>query len=132
MNEDEQAVRDAFTALDEAFERRDLDAALALCTDDVVFIGSGHGEEAVGRDAIAPMFAALAPQLEGGEWSLTWDSIDVDVLGDVALLLAWGKARLVTQRRGEQRFRYRFTGVLVRSGDEWLWRVHHGSEPGAW
>jgi uncharacterized protein (TIGR02246 family) len=132
MDEDEQSVRDAFTALDEAFERRDLDAALALCAEDVVFIGSGDGEEAVGRDAIAPMFAALAPHLEGGEWSLTWDSVDVDVLGDVALLLAWGNARLVTTRRGEQRFRYRFTGVLVRNGDDWLWRVHHGSEPGAW
>jgi uncharacterized protein (TIGR02246 family) len=132
MDGDEQAVRDALTALDEAFERRDLDAVLALCTEDVVFIGSGEGEEAVGRDAIGPMFAALAPHLEGGfEWSLTWESVDVDVLGDVALLLASGNARLVTQRR-DLRFRYRLTGVLVRSGSEWLWRVHHGSEPGAW
>src|SRR5439155_7073693 len=59
-----QAVRDALTALDEAFERRDLEAALDLCTEDVVFIGSGDGEVAAGRDAIGPMFAALAPQLE--------------------------------------------------------------------
>jgi uncharacterized protein (TIGR02246 family) len=132
MDGDAQSVRDALTALDDAFERRDLDAVLALCTEDVVFIGSGEGEEGVGRDAIGPMFAALAPHLDRGfEWSLRWESVDVDVLGDVALLFASGNARLVTQRR-DLRFRYRLTGVLVRSGGEWLWRVHHGSEPGAW
>jgi ketosteroid isomerase-like protein len=45
MDGDAQSVRDALTALDDAFERRDLDAVLALCTEDVVFIGSGEGEE---------------------------------------------------------------------------------------
>jgi uncharacterized protein (TIGR02246 family) len=132
MSGDEQLVRDALTALDEAFERLDLEAVLNLCTEDVIFIGSGIGEEALGREAIGPMFASLAPHLEGGfEWSLSWDSIDVDVLGDAAILLGFGNARLVTAHRNAH-FRYRLTGLLVRSGDQWLWRLHHGSEPGAW
>jgi hypothetical protein len=97
----------------------------------VVFIGSGDGEEAVGRAAIGPMFAALASQLEGLEFSLAWDAVDIDVRRDLALLLGWGTAKLVTQHRDET-FRYRLTGVLVRSEGRWLWRVHHGSEPGAW
>ncbi|MBA3735416.1 MAG: nuclear transport factor 2 family protein [Actinobacteria bacterium] len=42
MDNEAAAVKQAFLALDEAFERRDLDAALALCTEDVVFIGSGQ------------------------------------------------------------------------------------------
>jgi hypothetical protein len=37
-----EAVRQALTALDEAFERRDLEAVMDLCTRDVVFIGSGE------------------------------------------------------------------------------------------
>jgi uncharacterized protein (TIGR02246 family) len=128
---DEAAVREALTALDEAFARRDLAAVLALCTDDVVFVGSGEGEEAVGREAMAAMLAGLAPQLEGAELTLAWDSVDVDVLGDVALLVAWGTGTLATPRRTES-MRYRLTGVLVRSGERWRWRIHHGSEPAAW
>lgn len=111
--------------------RGDVQGVLGLCTDDVLFIGSGDGEEAVGRDAIGPMFKALAPQLEGLTFSLAWESVDVDVVGDVALLYARGSATLVTSRR-RATFGYRLTGVLIRDGGRWLWRVHHGSEPGAW
>jgi uncharacterized protein (TIGR02246 family) len=129
--DDSAAVRHALDALDAAFERHDMDAVLDLCTEDVVFIGSGDGEEAIGREAVAPMFASLAPQLQGLQFRLEWDSVDVDILGDVAILVAWGRAKLVTGRRDEV-VRYRFTGVLLRSKGRWLWRVHHGSEPGAW
>lgn len=124
-------MRQALTALDEAFERRDLEAVLNLCTRDVVFIGSGEGEEAAGREAIGPMFAALAPHLEHLRFSVgSWESVDIDVLGDIAVLYAWAPAELETQNR-KARFRYRLTGVLVRQDGRWLWRVHHGSEPGA-
>jgi uncharacterized protein (TIGR02246 family) len=125
-------VRAALSALDEAFERRDLNAVMNLCTEDVVFIGSGEGEETVGRDQIGPMFSALAPKLEGSEFTFGgWESVQVEILGDVALIYAWGPATLVTTRR-DTSFRYRMTGVLVRDGSRWLWRVHHGSEPGSW
>jgi uncharacterized protein (TIGR02246 family) len=128
---DADAVRDALAALDEAFARGDVQTVLSLCTDDVVFIGSGEGEEAVGRDAIGPMFRALAPQLEGMTFSLAWESVEVNVVGDVALVYARGPATLVTSRRRDS-FEYRLTGVLLRDGGRWRWRVHHGSEPGAW
>ena len=121
----------AFAALDDAFARGDLAAVRELCTDDVVFIGSGEGEEAIGRDAIEPTFAALSERVGPIEFSLDWDAVDVDVLGEVALVLAWGHARLKTEDR-EETLRYRFTGVLVRQGERWLWKMHHGSEPGRW
>jgi uncharacterized protein (TIGR02246 family) len=130
-DEDAAAVLAAFHALDEAFARHDLDAVLGVCTKDVVFIGSGAGEEAVGRDAIAPMFAKLAPRLDGLQFDLEWESVDVDVRGKVALVTAWGSAKLVTPNRDET-LRYRLTGVLVRVKRRWLWRVHHGSEPASW
>ena len=131
MDEDSAAVLAAFHELDAAFARHDLDAVVDLCTDDVVFIGSGAGEEAIGRDAIGPVFAALAPHLDGLEFSLEWDSVHADVLGDIALVAAWGSAKLVTSHRDET-LRYRFTGVVVRVSGRWLWRVHHGSEAGSW
>ena len=94
-------------------------------------MGSGEGEEALGRDALVAMLAALTPHAEGTEFTLVWDSVDVDVLGDVALLVAWGKATLVTPRRTAT-MRYRLTGVLQRSDGRRRWRVHHGSEAAAW
>ena len=97
----------------------------------MVFIGSGEGEEAVGRDAIVGMLAAIAPKAEGAEFTLLWDSVDVDVGGDVALLVAWGTGTVVTPRRTAT-MRYRLAGVLLRSDGRWLWRIHHGSEPAAW
>ena len=127
----EAAVRAAFDAFGAALDAGDVDEALAWCTDDVVFIGSGEGEEAVGHDAFPAMLAALAPHLDNLQFTLIWNSIDIDVLGDVALVAAWGEAELVTSTRND-RMRYRLTGVLVQSGDRWLWRVHHGSEPTAW
>ena len=78
------------------------------------------------------MFSALAAELEQSEFSWGgWESVEVEILGDVALVYAWGPATLVTANRNT-RFCYRLTGVLVRSDGRWLWRMHHGSEPGAW
>lgn len=127
----EHDVEAALAALDDAFDRRDMDAVRALCTEDVVFIGSGDGEEAFGRETIEPMFAELSERIGPIGFSLDWESVDVDVIGDVAVLLALGKGRLKTERRDEA-LRYRLTGVLVRRDGRWLWRVHHGSEPGRW
>ncbi len=129
--DDTAAVRRALDALYVALERRDLDAVLDLCTEDIVFIGSGDGEEAVGREAIGPMFLSLAPHLEDAHLSLAWESVDVTVLGHVAVLVAFGAAELVTRTR-EETLRYRLTGVLVRQDERWLWRLYHGSEPGEW
>ena len=72
------------------------------------------------------MFAALAPPLDDVQFSVAWESVHIELLGDVAVVLAWGQARM----GGDDTLRYRLTGVLVRHGDRWLWRVYHGSEPG--
>ena len=44
---DEEGVRRALVDLDAAFAHKDLDGVLDLSTEDVVFIGSGDGEEAL-------------------------------------------------------------------------------------
>jgi hypothetical protein len=68
------------------------------------------------------MFASLGPRVE--EFSVTWESIAVDVLVDIGLLLADGPAKLLTSGREAQ---YRLTGVLVRRDGRWP--VYHGLSP---
>lgn len=131
MNDDEAAVRDALVQLDAAFAHGDPQAIIDLCTEDVVFIGSGEGEEAVGPDGLTGMFAAMAERAGGATFDLTWETVDAEIVGDVAILTAWGEGSLVTPRR-RARMRYRLSGVLIRQAGRWLWRLHHGSEPAAW
>lgn len=128
---DESAVLEVVRQFDEALERRDLDAALATCTADVVFIGSGDGEQAVGRAAIAAMAAELAMRANGVQFTVDTEEVQVSILGDVALLAAFGTAHLRSPR-GDRRGPYRLTGCLVRVAGQWRWRLHHGSEPLPW
>lgn len=131
MVDDQTAVRDALSQLDAAFAQHDLAAVVDLCTEGVVFIGSGVDEEAVGRSGIEDMFAAIADRADGTEFALRWESVSAEIIGDLAILRAIGEATLNSPRR-QAVTRYRLTGVLVRKADRWLWRVHHGSEPAAW
>jgi len=66
---------------------------------DVVFLGSGRGEEARGRDDLARMFTVLAGEADGTAFTVAWDEVDVDVLGDVALVTALGTGTLASPRR---------------------------------
>lgn len=67
---DEAHVREVIRQFDEALERRDLESALALCANDIVFIGSGEGEQAVGQEAVIDMVRALAAQAADVEFSV--------------------------------------------------------------
>ena len=124
-------MRGALTALDTALERGDLETILDLCAEAMVFIGSGEDEEAVGPDDVAAMLKRIAPKTEGTKFDLAWESVGVEIFGNVELVVAWGSASLVNERRTATT-RYRLTGMLVREESRWLWRVHHGSEPAAW
>ena len=130
--EDRQAVMEVVDALGAAFGRRDIAAFNDVCTSDVVFIGSTEGEEALGRGKpIEAMWEAIAGRSQGARFQLTWESVDVEVVGDTAFICGFGVATFETIFR-TSRNRYRLTGVLQRSGSRWLWRVHHGSEPLPW
>jgi uncharacterized protein (TIGR02246 family) len=131
MGDDAAAVRQALDELQQAFDRGDVDSVVARCAGDVVFFGSGEGEEAVGREQLAATLTALAPKVAGSAFALQWDLREVDVREDVALLTASGTAT-ISDANGSTSARYRLTGVLVRVDGHWLWRVYHGSEPAAW
>jgi ketosteroid isomerase-like protein len=132
MGDEKQAVMEALGELGAAFVSRDLAAFERVCTPDPVFIGSTEGEEAVGRgEAITAMWDAIASRAQGVSFKLEWESVEVEVVGDLALMVGFGTATFGTPFRTVTN-RYRVTGVLKRSGERWLWRMHHGSEPLPW
>lgn len=64
------------------------------------------------------MLAALGARAEGVTFTTLWDHVQVDVLGDAALISAWVWVGSCRPRR-EAETRDRQTGVLIRdvSGD---------------
>lgn len=128
---EEVTVRQVVRQLDQALKDRDLEAALSLCTQDVVFIGSGEGEQAVGEEAVVRMAMELASRAADTEFTFTDSTLDVAVYGDVALVTSFGTAELRSPR-GSRAGPYRLTGTLLKVNGMWKWRVHHGSEPMPW
>jgi len=127
----EAEVREVVRRFDEALERRDLEAALSLCTSDVVFIGSGEGEQAVGQEAVVRMAMDLAPQSAETHFTVTASTMDIRVYGDVAVVTSFGTAELRSPR-STRTGPYRLTGTLLKQDGAWKWSVHHGSEPLTW
>jgi len=128
---DVTAVQETVRQFDEALTRHDLDSALALCVDEVVFIGSGTGEQAVGKQAVVKMATALAAHATDVDFTVTDAPLDVSIYGDIAVVVSFGTSHLRSPR-GDRTGPYRLTGILVRDGGTWRWRVHHGSEPVDW
>ena len=128
---DETEVREVVRRFDEALERHDLEAALALCTSDVVFIGSGEGEQAVGQEAVVRMAIDLAPRSAETDFTVRDSTMDVRMYGDVAVVTAFGTAELRSPR-GARTGPYRLTGTLLKQDGAWKWSIHHGSEPLPW
>lgn len=132
MVRDDQFAADAVAALDAVWLSGDASAILECFEPDLVFVGSGEGEQAVGRDGLRAMLETLAPHATGGTFTIEWDSLTGERLGDIGLVWGVGRVRSsgsLTRFDGRP---YRLTGVLVRSAGSWRWKVYHGSEPGSW
>jgi ketosteroid isomerase-like protein len=76
----DQQVRDLLDAFGQAWNDHDLDAALSMCTDDVVFESTGpapDGERAEGQNAVRkawqPIFADADSHFDGEELVLLGD-----------------------------------------------------------
>jgi ketosteroid isomerase-like protein len=94
--------------------------------EDGVLVGSEPGEIAAGRGAIRALVGKLYARPARYIWD--WRTIDIKVDGDVGWLFAEG---LLVQSDGDGRTElpYRVSGVFGWSGERWLWRQFHGSEP---
>ena len=117
-------LNDALSGNPDAIERR--------LEPDVVFIGSGAGEEAVGVDAFRAMLEPLWNLAGDGTFTIDWDSFEAEQRGDIILVTAFGQAQATGPMARFDGTRYRMTGVLVERDGVWRWKACHGSEPGSW
>ena len=124
-------VQQALDRWNDTALRGDLPAFLAQFDEgaEVLLVGSDAGEVFQGRAAIEGWLGKLFKRNRFG-WQM--DRVIVDADGDAAWVFVDG-AMIVRDLAGKQRFStpYRFSGVLVRRGDGWAWRLFHGSIPRA-
>jgi ketosteroid isomerase-like protein len=129
---DDQFARDAMDALDAVWMSGDVPAILDHFESDVVFFGSGDGEQAVGHDELREMLRMLSPHAEGGTFTPEWESLTGDRVGDIGSIRGVGRVRSSGTLKKFDGTAYRVTGVLVLRDGTWRWKVYHGSEPGSW
>lgn len=105
----------------------DRDAAFAdQFAEDALLVGSELGEIASGREAIRTMIGTLFSRPARYIWD--WQSVDIRVDGDLGWLFAEGQV-VRSDSDGRVAVPYRLSAVLGWNGQQWLWRLFHGSEP---
>ena len=119
-------------ALDAVWMSRAVPAILERFEADAVFFGSGEGEQAVGHNELRAMLEMLSPHAEGGAFTIEWDTLSGERLGDVGLLHGLGRVRSSGTLSKFDGTAYRVTGMLIRRDGQWRWKVYHGSEPAPW
>jgi ketosteroid isomerase-like protein len=111
--------------------RGDLAAVLALFDDqaDILLVGSDKGEVFKGRAAMEGWLGSLFKS-SGFSWQM--DRVDISHHGETAWAFVEGRMNVSSLTTGKLRFSapYRFSAVLVKRGNRWVWRLFHGSAPG--
>lgn len=131
---DRTAVLEVVRRFDSALDAGDFGEVERLCLDDLVFFGSGAGEESVGPSGLARMLTGLRDAVGADlvDWTLTTnDDHSVRVRGDAALVTASATFRL-RMTTGTRSGRYLQTYVLHRAEHGWKVWAYHGSEPQPW
>ena len=124
-------VRRALDQFNELSGRADLSAIMAQFDDkaDIMIVGSDVGEVFKGRAAMEGWLESLYKS-SGFSWQM--DRVEISHNGDTAWAFVEGKMNVNSKATGKLRFSkpYRFSAVLVKQGDRWVWRLFHGSAPG--
>lgn len=94
---------------------------------DIMMIGTGKEQVFKGRAAIEQW---LTPLLPTKRISFQMDRVDISSHGETAWAFVEG-SETVRDETGKVLASdpYRFTAVLVKQGDRWVWRLFHGSTP---
>jgi ketosteroid isomerase-like protein len=134
MESEREAVLQVVREFDAALDRGEFAEVERLSFDDLVFFGSGAGEESVGPASLASMLSGLREEVAADfvAWELTSNNDSaVRVRGDAAVVTASAAFRLVLTT-GTRSGRYLQTYVLHRGDDGWQVWSYHGSEPQPW
>ncbi|MEJ2716317.1 MAG: nuclear transport factor 2 family protein, partial [Deltaproteobacteria bacterium] len=109
-----------------AYSRKDLKAIMATVAPDAVFIGSGTDERLVGWGQIKAAYERDFGRKGSASFTFTWTS--VASRGKVAWFASDCKALLKSGTRTYELVG-RWTGVLEKEGDRWLFVQSHFSFP---
>jgi ketosteroid isomerase-like protein len=109
-----------------AYARKDLKAVMATIAPDAVFIGSGSEERLVGWAQIRAAYKRDFNRMNSASFKFTWTS--VASRGEVAWFASDCKA-LVDSGRRKIELLGRWSGVLEKQGDRWLFVQSHFSFP---
>lgn len=124
-------VRRALDQFSDISRRADLVAMMAQFDEraDIMLVGSDKAEVFIGRTAMEGWLESLYKS-SGFSWQM--DRVEISHNGDTAWAFVEGKMNVNSKATGKLRFSkpYRFSAVLVKRGDRWVWRLFHGSEPG--
>jgi ketosteroid isomerase-like protein len=111
--------------------RGDLDGFMAQFDDraDILLVGSDKGEVFKGRAAMAAWLQTLF-KANGFSWEM--DRVELSHHENTAWVFVEGKMIVRAKQTGQVRLNapYRFSAVLIKRNDRWVWRMFHGSAPG--
>jgi ketosteroid isomerase-like protein len=122
----EAEVRETIKQHISAYSRKDLKGVMATIAPDAVFIGSGEDERLVGLAQIKAAYEADFSRKGSATFTFTWTSISTR--GAVAWFASDCKAIVDTGTRKIELVG-RWTGVLVKQEDRWLFVQSHFSFP---
>ena len=119
-----QALKDWNTATGSA--NSELTMAQFDNTENIMVIGSDSGEIYKGKEQIRGWMNAL---YKNNCFSWEMNRVDIDYSGKTAWVFVDG-TMVVSRKSGKiRRTPYRFTGILVKKGNAWKWRLFDGSVP---
>ena len=96
-------------------------------SENIMLVGSDSAEIWKGKDQIKGHLNSIFPQ-ESVSWEM--NRVDIDCNENTAWVFVDGYI-LVSPKNGEKiRAPYRFTGIMVKKGKDWKWRLFNGSNPG--
>lgn len=125
---DHGAIRAALGKWNDAAGRADLDTLMTFFDDsgNVILAGSDHGEIYRGKKDIRAWLATLLAHRRFS-WDLSHP--DIDQNGDTAWVFVDGTMTVTDDGGTASSTPYRFSGVLVKRGNDWKWRLFDGSIP---
>jgi ketosteroid isomerase-like protein len=121
-------IRKSLQLWNETAKKRDINAFMNLfdSSSNIILAGSDSGEIFKGRVQIMQWVSALLEH-HSFEWDMK--QIEIDNYENCAWIFMDG-SMIITNDKGEQnKTPYRFTGVLIKRGDTWKWRLFNGSIP---
>jgi ketosteroid isomerase-like protein len=95
-------------------------------SENIMFIGSDSAEIWKGKDQIRGHLNSIFPM---ESVSLDMNRVDIDGAGNIAWVFVDGAINITTEKGDKMKAPYRFSGVLVKKGHEWKWRMFSGSSP---